>query len=48
MKWCRALEDYWLMDQFYDSIPFRRKTRMHFHHFMQFVHKELNKAFWTA
>ena len=33
----------WLMDQFYDSIPFRRKTRMHFHHFMQYVHKELNK-----
>ena len=33
----------WLMDQFYESIPFRRKTRMHFHHFMQFVHKELNK-----
>lgn len=33
----------WLMDQFYDAIPFRRKTRMHFHHFMQFVHKELNR-----
>lgn len=33
----------WLMDQFYESIPFRRKTRMHFHHFMQQVHKELNK-----
>ena len=33
----------WLMDQFYDSVPFRRKTRMHFHHFMQHVHKELNK-----
>ncbi|WP_111894158.1 cell division protein ZapE [Acinetobacter sp. MB5] len=33
----------WLMDQFFDSIPFRRKTRMHFHHFMQYVHKELNK-----
>lgn len=33
----------WLMDQFYDSVPFRRKTRMHFHHFMQYVHKELNK-----
>lgn len=33
----------WLMDQFYDSIPFRRKTRMHFHHFMQYVHRELNK-----
>lgn len=33
----------WLMDQFYDSVPFRRKTRMHFHHFMQHVHQELNK-----
>ncbi|MCL6248131.1 cell division protein ZapE [Acinetobacter sp. ANC 4945] len=33
----------WLMDQFYDSVPFRRKTRMHFHHFMQYVHRELNK-----
>ncbi|RKG33028.1 cell division protein ZapE [Acinetobacter tianfuensis] len=33
----------WLMDQFYESIPFRRKTRMHFHHFMQYVHRELNK-----
>ncbi|WP_111859789.1 cell division protein ZapE [Acinetobacter sp. CFCC 10889] len=33
----------WLMDQFYESVPFRRKTRMHFHHFMQYVHKELNK-----
>jgi len=29
----------WLMDQFYDSVPFRRKTR----HFMQYVHRELNK-----
>lgn len=33
----------WLMDQFYDAVPFRRKTRMHFHHFMQHVHRELNK-----
>ena len=33
----------WLMDQFYVSIPFRRKSRMHFHHFMQHVHRELNK-----
>ncbi|WP_347460313.1 cell division protein ZapE [Acinetobacter thermotolerans] len=33
----------WLMDQFFDSIPFRRKTRMHFHHFMRHVHRELNK-----
>ena len=32
----------WLMDQFFDAIPFRRKMRMHFHHFMQRVHKELN------
>lgn len=33
----------WLMDQFYESVPFRRKIRLHFHHFMQHVHKELNK-----
>lgn len=33
----------WLMDQFFESIPFRRKMRMHFHHFMQHVHRELNK-----
>ena len=33
----------WLMDQFYESVPFRRKIRMHFHHFMQHVHRELNK-----
>lgn len=33
----------WLMDQFYESIPFRRKTRLHFHHFMQHVHRELNR-----
>ncbi|XID74103.1 cell division protein ZapE [Alkanindiges sp. WGS2144] len=32
----------WLMDQFFDAIPFRRKMRMHFHHFMQRVHHELN------
>ena len=29
----------WLMDQFYESVP----LRLHFHHFMQHVHKELNK-----
>ena len=33
----------WLMDQFFESIPFRRKMGMHFHHFMQHVHRELNK-----
>ena len=32
----------WLMDQFFDAIPFRRKLRMHFHHFMQRVHRELH------
>ncbi|MEC7120132.1 MAG: cell division protein ZapE [Pseudomonadota bacterium] len=32
----------WLMDQFFDAIPFRRKMRLHFHHFMQRVHRELN------
>ena len=33
----------WLMDQFFESLPFRRKLRMHFHHFMQRVHQELNQ-----
>lgn len=31
----------WLMDIFYDSLPFRRKMRSHFHRFMQRVHAEL-------
>ncbi|MFB2539074.1 cell division protein ZapE [Acinetobacter sp. c3-l95] len=33
----------WLMDQFCESVPLTRKKRMHFHHFMQYVHAELNK-----
>ncbi len=33
----------WLMDQFFEAVPFRRKMRMHFHHFMQRVHRELNQ-----
>lgn len=33
----------WLMDMFYESIPFRRKMRLHFHHFMQRVHQKLNE-----
>lgn len=33
----------WMMDMFFESIPFRRKMRLHFHHFMQRVHKELNQ-----
>lgn len=32
----------WMMDMFFESITIDRKMRMHFHHFMQRVHKELN------
>ncbi|WP_019621896.1 cell division protein ZapE [Amphritea japonica] len=31
----------YLMDTFFDSLPFERKERTHFHRFMQRVHKEL-------
>lgn len=31
----------YLMDAFYDALPFERKMRAHFHRFMQRVHKEL-------
>ncbi len=31
----------YLMDNFYDSLPFDRKMRVHFHRFMQRVHAEL-------
>lgn len=31
----------WMMDMFYDSLPIERKMRMHFHHFMQRVQREL-------
>lgn len=31
----------YLMDTFYDSLPFERKMRTHFHRFMQRVHREL-------
>ena len=30
-----------LMDCFYDSVPYKRKKRIHFHGFMQQVHKDL-------
>ncbi len=33
----------YLMDTFYDSLPFERKMRTHFHRFMQRVHKELKE-----
>jgi len=33
----------WLMDLFFQSLPFRDKQRSHFHRFMQAVHDELKK-----
>jgi cell division protein ZapE len=32
----------YLMDIFFEALPFERKLRIHFHRFMQRVHKELN------
>ena len=32
-----------LMDAFYECVPYKRKKRVHFHHFMADVHKELKK-----
>ncbi len=33
----------YLMDTFYESLPFDRKMRVHFHRFMQRVHQELKE-----
>jgi cell division protein ZapE len=33
----------WLMDLFFQSLPFKEKQRSHFHRFMQGVHEELKK-----
>ena len=33
----------WLMDLFYESLPFREKRRAHFHRFMQTVHAGLRR-----
>ncbi len=33
----------YLMDIFYDSLPFEHKMRTHFHRFMRRVHQELNQ-----
>jgi cell division protein ZapE len=33
----------WLMDLFFQRLPFKDKQRSHFHRFMQFVHHELKK-----
>jgi cell division protein ZapE len=32
-----------LMDAFYINLPYKRKRRVHFHHFMQTVHRALKK-----
>ncbi|HEA52860.1 hypothetical protein LCGC14_0826110 [marine sediment metagenome] len=34
----------YLMDNFFESLPFKRKMRVHFHRFMQRVHKELKNV----
>lgn len=33
----------WLVDLFFESLPVRRKQRIHFHRFMQRVHTDLRK-----
>lgn len=33
----------WLMDLFYTRLPLREKRRMHYHHFMFFIHEELKQ-----
>lgn len=33
----------WVMDTFYARIPLVEKRRMHYHHFMFFIHEELKK-----
>ncbi|MGH8119655.1 MAG: cell division protein ZapE, partial [Gammaproteobacteria bacterium] len=34
----------YLVDAFYDCLPFPEKKRVHFHRFMQMVHHELNQV----
>ena len=33
----------YLMDTFFDCLPFQQKMRLHFHHFMRRVHSELTR-----
>src|SRR5262245_8573313 len=33
----------WLMDIFYKCLPVQGKMRMHFHQFMQHIHKQLKQ-----
>ena len=37
-----------LMDCFFNAVPIRRKTRLHFHEFMREVHRELNQMQGTV
>ena len=37
-----------LMDSFYLCVPLLRKRRVHFHHFMREIHRELNELKGTA
>ena len=37
-----------LMDCFYNAVPLKRKTRLHFHEFMREVHRELSDLKGTA
>ncbi|WP_137920572.1 cell division protein ZapE [Hydrogenophaga sp. 2FB] len=37
-----------LMECFYEAVPLRRKTRLHFHEFMREVHRELRDLQGTA
>ncbi len=37
-----------LMDLFFNSVPLRRKTRLHFHEFMREVHRELRELQGTV
>jgi cell division protein ZapE len=37
-----------LMDCFFNAVPLRRKTRLHFHEFMREVHRELSELHGTV
>jgi len=36
-----------LMDLFYQQLPIKRKKRIHFHHFMEAIHQQLNQLVKT-
>jgi cell division protein ZapE len=38
----------YLMDVFYESLPFEEKRRLHFHRFMRMVHRELHQLQGTS